>query len=280
MSEELRLRIQSGIVMALGVLVATWLGGLAFRILAVAIGLLVFYEWSTMTRLKEVDRTGFALAWASQALLAIAILFGFLPFAGAMLLAFSLLALAYSLMRQTGGWLPGGVVYAGLSALSLASIRGNDDTGLKAMLLLFAVVWATDILAYFVGRAIGGPKLAPRISPGKTWSGAIGGTVAALVFGLGAVAAAGGNPSLRLALLIVILSVFSQIGDLFESFIKRRFGVKDSSKLIPGHGGVMDRVDGLVFACFAAFLLASAAHGFASCTQCSVGTFLLDIKPV
>ena len=280
MSEELRLRIQSGIVMAIGVLVATWLGGFAFRLLAVAIGLLVFYEWSTMTRLKDADRVGFALAWASQAALAAAILFGFLPFAGAMLLAFILLSIAYAALKKTGGWLPGGVAYAGLSALSLASIRGSDSTGLKAMLVLFTIVWATDILAYFVGRAIGGPKLAPRISPGKTWSGAIGGTIAALVFGLGAVVAAGGAVSLRTGVLIVVLSVFSQIGDLFESFIKRRFGVKDSSKLIPGHGGVMDRVDGLVFACFAAFLLASAAHGFLACTQCTAGTFILDANPV
>lgn len=279
MSDELRLRIQSGIVMAIGVLVATWLGGVAFRLLAVAIGLLVFHEWSTMARLKEADRNGYALAWGGQAAIATAILLGFLELSGAMLVAFTLLAIVRSVSRGTGGWLPGGVMYAGLSALSLASIRGSDSTGLKAMLVLFAVVWATDILAYFVGRAIGGPKLAPRISPGKTWSGAIGGTISALAFGLAAVAAAGGPVSLRTAFLIVVLSVFSQIGDLFESFIKRRFGVKDSSRLIPGHGGVMDRVDGLVFACFAAFLLAMAAHGVSSCTQCSVGTFILDVSP-
>ncbi len=278
MSEELRLRIQSGIVMALIVLLATWLGGFPFRLLAVVIGLLVFWEWSTMTRLREADRMGFALAWGAQAALAMAILFGLLSFAGAMLLAFTLLSIAYAVSRRQTGWLPGGVVYAGLSALSLASIRGSDEVGLRAMLVLFTIVWATDIIAYFVGRAIGGPKLAPRISPGKTWSGAIGGTLAALVFGLAAVAAAGGAVSLRTGFLILILSIFSQIGDLFESFVKRRFGVKDSSKLIPGHGGVMDRVDGLVFACFAAFLLASAAHGFVSCAQCSVGTFLLDVK--
>lgn len=279
MSEELRLRIRSGIVMAIGVLVATWLGGIAFRVLAVAIGLLVFYEWSTMTRLREADRVGYALAWASQAALAAAILFGLLPFASAMLFAFTLLAITYASMKKLGGWLPGGVVYAGLSALSLASIRGSDSIGLKAMLVLFAVVWATDILAYFVGRAIGGPKLAPRISPGKTWSGAVGGTLAALVFGLVAVAIAGGTVSAGTGVLIIVLSVFSQIGDLFESFIKRRFGVKDSSRLIPGHGGVMDRVDGLVFACFAAFLLANATHGFSSCADCSVGTFLLGAIP-
>lgn len=280
MSEELRLRIQSGIVMAAGVLLATWLGGFAFRLLAVAIGLLVFWEWSTMTRLREADRVGFALAWASQAILAVAILFGFLSFASALLLAFTLLAIAYMAMRKGTGWLPGGVVYAGLSALSLASIRGSDGTGLKAMLVLFTIVWATDILAYFVGRAIGGPKLAPRISPGKTWSGAAGGTAAALVLGLLAVSLAGGSANLHTGALIVVLSVFSQVGDLFESFIKRRFGVKDSSKLIPGHGGVMDRVDGLVFACFAAFLLSSVAHAFSSCAQCSVGTFLLGLSPL
>ena len=275
MSQELKLRIQSGIVMAVVVLLATWLGGFAFRALSALIALLVFYEWSTMTRLRDADRAGFVLAWVAQAVLAVAILFGFLQFAGALLLAVLLLAIAYT--ASTGGsrWLPGGVLYAGLTGVSLASIRGSDESGLKAMLFLFAVVWATDILAYFVGRAIGGPKLAPKISPGKTWSGAIGGTVAAIVFGSAAVHFSGGQVTAGLAVLILVLSACSQIGDLFESFIKRRFGVKDSSKLIPGHGGVMDRVDGLVFACFAAFLIAAAAKVFSSCGQCSVGTFLL-----
>lgn len=275
MSEELRLRIQSGIVMALGVLVATWLGGFVFRLLAAAIALLVFYEWSTMTRLRDADKAGFVLAWVAQAALAVAVVFGFLQFAAALLFGVTLLAIVYTAATKGSGWLAGGTLYAGLTGISMAAIRGNDVNGLKAMLAIFAIVWGTDILAYFVGRAIGGPKLAPRISPGKTWSGAIGGTVAGILCGLGVMALGGGVLSAGMVVLLFVLSVFSQIGDLFESFIKRRFGVKDSSKLIPGHGGVMDRVDGLVFACFAAFLLSTAAAAFSSCAQCSVATFLL-----
>jgi phosphatidate cytidylyltransferase len=123
------------------------------------------------------------------------------------------------------------------------------------MLFLFATVWATDILAYFVGRAIGGPKLAPSISPGKTWSGAIGGAVAGAAAGL-VVAAAMGSASLAwIGLIAIVLSVVSQAGDLFESSVKRRNGVKDSGSLIPGHGGVMDRVDGLVAAAFALYVI-------------------------
>lgn len=129
-------------------------------------------------------------------------------------------------------------------------------TGFVSILFIFAVVWSTDILAYFVGRAIGGPKLAPSISPGKTWSGAIGGAVAAVIGGGAVSMAYHGRISLLVLGLAFILSVFSQIGDLFESFVKRRFQVKDSSHLIPGHGGFMDRVDGLVFACFTVFLIA------------------------
>jgi phosphatidate cytidylyltransferase len=279
MSEELRLRIQSGIVMAIGVLFATWMGGIVFRLLAAAIALLVFYEWSTITRLKETHRTAFVLAWMAQAMIAAAVVLGFLSFASALLLAFTLLAIAFVARRNGSGWLPGGIVYAGLTGISLAAIRGADMTGLKAMLVVFAVVWGTDILAYFVGRRLRGPKLAPRISPGKTWSGAIGGTIAGVACGLVVVALAGGHVGVGIALLLLVLSVFSQIGDLFESFIKRRFGVKDSSRLIPGHGGVMDRVDGLVFACFAAYLLAAAVHTLSSCTQCSAGSLLLGGTP-
>lgn len=279
MNQELRLRIQSGIVMAIVVLLATWLGGFAFRLMAVAISLLVFYEWSTMTRLREENAAGFAFGWFSQFILAIAILLGFMETAAALLLAFVLLSTVYTSSRKLSWWLAGGIVYAGLTGLSLSAIRGSETGGLKAMLIIFAVVWGTDILAYFVGRAMGGPKLAPSISPGKTWSGAIGGTLAAIIFGSVAVHWAGGSINVGLILLLLVLSALSQIGDLFESYIKRRFGVKDSGKLIPGHGGVMDRVDGLVFACFTAFLLSATAAVFSSCTQCSVGTMLFGLVP-
>ncbi len=131
-------------------------------------------------------------------------------------------------------------MYAGLTGIALPSIRGADSVGLVAMLFVFAVVWATDILAYFVGRAIGGPKWRPKISPGKTWSGAIGGAVCAVIAGSLVTYFAFPQSVAFVAPIAFILSICSQTGDLFESFIKRRFGVKDSSRLIPGHGGVMD----------------------------------------
>jgi phosphatidate cytidylyltransferase len=158
--------------------------------------------------------------------------------------------------------------------ISLAAIRGDTAHGFAAMLFIFAVVWATDILAYFVGRAIGGPKLAPPISPGKTWSGAIGGAISAVVAGTLAHMVFFPLNGLWVPAIALVLSVFSQIGDLFESFIKRRFGVKDSSRLIPGHGGVMDRVDGLVFACFAAFLIALGDAIVSGTVNTPAGVFL------
>jgi phosphatidate cytidylyltransferase len=145
------------------------------------------------------------------------------------------------------------------------------------MLFIFATVWATDIFAYFVGRAIGGAKLAPRISPGKTWSGAIGGAIAAVIAGTAVVWSFFSADGLWIPALTLVLSICSQIGDLFESFIKRRFGVKDSSHLIPGHGGVMDRVDGLFFACFAAFLLAIVISLTISGETMSLGGVLLGV---
>ncbi|HVK92597.1 MAG TPA: phosphatidate cytidylyltransferase [Mycoplana sp.] len=276
MSTELRLRIASGLVLAAIVLAATWAGGAPFRLLSVAIAMLVYYEWSTITRLAETDFRGNAFGWATTATAGGMIILGEPEMALVTVAAAVVLSLLHTLWFRRGFWLPGGIAYAGLTALSLAAIRADDATGLVAMLFVFAVVWATDILAYFVGRAIGGPKLAPAISPGKTWSGAIGGTVAAVVAGCALYLYVFQSAGLWVPAIAFVLSVFSQVGDLFESFIKRRFGVKDSSRLIPGHGGVMDRVDGLVFACFAAFLLGLAAT-LGGRPIASTGAFLLGL---
>jgi phosphatidate cytidylyltransferase len=256
MQSELRLRIISGIIMAAVTLGATWVGGTVFEILAVAIAVLVYYEWSTITKLAERDFQGNAFGWLSQAVISALILFDGANLTLLVLAGFAAIAAIWVFVRSGTWWLPGGIVYAGLTGISLSAIRGEADIGLIAMIFIFAVVWATDILAYFAGRAIGGPKLAPRISPGKTWSGAIGGTVCGVIAGVAVFMSYFSLNDVRIPLLALALSISSQIGDLFESYIKRRFGVKDSSKLIPGHGGVMDRVDGLVFACFAALLIA------------------------
>jgi phosphatidate cytidylyltransferase len=253
MSTELRLRIISAIILAIIVLGATWIGGLTFSLLSAAIGLLVYYEWSTITGIARSDRFGLIFGWISMALVAYETVFHTSERAFLLLLGFTFAAAVASAFRKTGFWLPGGIFYSGLSAVSLAALRTGDN-GLITILFLFAVVWGSDILAYFVGRAVGGPKLAPKISPGKTWSGAVGGTIAGVLAGCLLIWASGQPVSPWLPLIAAILSIAGQIGDLFESWIKRRFGVKDSSHLIPGHGGVMDRVDALVFACFLAFL--------------------------
>ncbi|MQW87176.1 phosphatidate cytidylyltransferase [Sinorhizobium saheli] len=255
MQTELKLRIASGVVLAAIALGATWAGGFAFQLLSVAIGLLVYYEWSTITKLPERDFQGNALGWLSQVVIAGLVLLGYMHVSLPALAVCVAAAALWVVIRGTSWWLPGGIVYAGLTGISLAAIRGADDLGLMAMLFVFAVVWATDIFAYFTGRTLGGPKLAPAISPGKTWSGAIGGTICGVLAGVAVFMAHFSLEDLRIPAIAFVLSVASQIGDLFESYVKRRFGVKDSSRLIPGHGGVMDRVDGLIFACIAALAL-------------------------
>jgi phosphatidate cytidylyltransferase len=277
MSRELQLRIVSAIVMVVVVLAATWIGGLAFKVVAAAIGLLIYYEWSTVTRLAEGSLRANAFGWLSMALISLNMLFGQADMTVPLFAGLAITLAIPSLLGRVSWWQPGGLFYAGLSAISLSAIRGEDSLGFIAMLFVFVVVWATDILAYFVGRAIGGPKLAPRISPGKTWSGAIGGTVAGVVGGLLVAMAHFQDVGIWVGLVALTLSIASQIGDLFESFIKRRFGVKDSSRLIPGHGGVMDRVDGLVFACFAAFFLAIGSSAGSTNAVASMGAFLFGL---
>jgi phosphatidate cytidylyltransferase len=141
-------------------------------------------------------------------------------------------------------------------------LRRDAALGFAAILFLFVIVWLTDITAYFVGRAVGGPKLLPRVSPNKTWSGAIGGTAAGVAGGV-AVASQFGIAKLGVAALVaLVLSVVSQAGDLAESAIKRQFNAKDASQLIPGHGGLMDRLDGFVAAAVAGALIGLARGGF------------------
>ncbi|WP_457586212.1 phosphatidate cytidylyltransferase [Ensifer canadensis] len=277
MQTELKLRIASGVVLAAVALGATWFGGLAFQLLSVAIALLVYYEWSTITGLAERDFQGNAFGWLSLAIIAALILLGNIGYSLPALLLAVVITVLWVSLKKGSWWLPGGIVYAGLTGISLAALRGADNPGLVATLFVFAVVWGTDILAYFVGRALGGPKLAPRISPGKTWSGAIGGTICGVLAGTAAFMAYFPLQDLRIPMLALVLSVASQIGDLFESFIKRRFGVKDSSHLIPGHGGVMDRVDGLVFACIATLVLVLIQYVVSDGRQIAFGSVLLGL---
>ncbi len=261
---NLQLRTISALVMAVVVLGLTWFGGLPFRFFAALISAAIFYEWTRMTRPSPATGVGL-LPEVLMAMFIVALLAGFS--APVLLLLVTVMvgiaALAAS-VRGAGQWDAGGLAYAGLSGLSLALLRDDDHSGLVAILFLFSVVWATDILAYFVGRRIGGPKLAPSISPGKTRSGALGGTVGGVIAGLVLAVVAGVENLAVLAVVALALSIVSQAGDLFESWVKRRHGAKDSSTLIPGHGGVMDRVDGLVAAALALYVIgwisASADH--------------------
>jgi phosphatidate cytidylyltransferase len=258
---NLQLRVISAIVMAAAVLGLTLVGGIAFRLLAAAIAAAIFYEWCAMARTPGNSRFQLVpAAFLLTALLAIVVGAG----AGATLLlagAGIVLTGAAGFFLGHGPSAAGGLAYAALSAISLSFLRDDDFPGLAAILFLFAIVWATDILAYFVGRAIGGPKLAPSISPGKTWSGAVGGAVAGVIAGLIAAAALGVPMCLWTAGVALLLSIVSQAGDLFESAVKRRHGAKDSGFLIPGHGGVMDRVDGLVAAALALYVVGWMAAG-------------------
>lgn len=163
------------------------------------------------------------------------------------------------------GWLMAGLVYIGLAMAYLTVLRHNELLGFPMVLWLVLVVVAADVGAYFAGRMIGGAKLWPAVSPGKTWSGALGGLAAALVVGL-LFGMTQGWALLRLAGLSLAVAVASQLGDLLESAVKRHFGVKDASRLIPGHGGVMDRLDGVMGAIwlFAFYDLAGGGFGAAA----------------
>lgn len=258
---NLQLRVMSAVVLIVAVLVPAWYGGAAFRILSALIAGVVFLEWAMMTgggrqmAHAAVSGAGLAAVLAGMA-------YGMSPWLVPAVLAASIVLSGLSAAAfRAGSWFTWGVVYAGLFGIALAAVRGSGTPGLVAILFLFAVVWVTDVAAYFVGRRLGGPKLAPSISPGKTWSGAIGGTVFGTIAGVLVAAAAGLYETWPYIMLGLTLSVISQAGDLLESAIKRRFGVKDSSNLIPGHGGVMDRVDGLAAAAIALYLVGLAVSG-------------------
>ncbi|MBV8745745.1 MAG: phosphatidate cytidylyltransferase [Xanthobacteraceae bacterium] len=165
--------------------------------------------------------------------------------------------------RDAMSWRIAGLVYAAVAFIAPMLLRADAEHGFAALVFLFAIVWMTDIMGYAVGRAIGGAKLWPAVSPNKTRSGAMGGLAGALAAGI-VIAASLSLAVLPIAILSVILSMVAQAGDLFESAIKRRFGAKDTSHLIPGHGGLMDRLDGFITAALAAALIGVVRGGFSA----------------
>lgn len=254
--KELLLRTSSGVVLAGVALLMTWGGPLSFAILVGAVAVVLVWEWARLT--TGVGFTRARLAAIGGVLAAVALTATGRPGWGLLLVALGAFAAALGSGGERRGIEIAGVLYAGLPAVSLLWLRSDTQYGLEGIILLLLVVWATDTGAFLAGRGIGGPRLWARVSPNKTWSGLIGGVVAASLVAWLYVTWLGGNAGIWLIGLAAVLALVSQMGDLFESALKRAHGAKDASSLIPGHGGFMDRVDGLVFAAVAAAAFAIA----------------------
>ena len=269
-SRELKLRVLSALVIGPAALAITWIGGVPFSLLVLLCAVIMADEWETIV----LGEASMRERWITVALVGLAVAAGvfgsrvgmttstvtMIVIVGAGIAA----AVAMRGARLGGregavSWAPWGAFYAVVPSLALDGLRAAPN-GLWLILFLFAVVWTTDIAAYFAGRAIGGPKLMPRVSPKKTWSGAIGGLIGAILAGIGVAHLAGAPHLLPVAGVAAAMSVASQAGDLLESRLKRRFDVKDSGWIIPGHGGLLDRVDGLVVAAVVAVIV-STMHG-------------------
>ncbi|MCL4159892.1 UNVERIFIED_CONTAM: hypothetical protein GTU68_003836 [Idotea baltica] len=256
---DLKLRLASAVVLGPSVLLIAYLGGVLFSLLALVAAVLFLWEWFSMTGTQTVSAT--SLTGQGTLVAVTGLHLAGLPEIG--LGAVFLGAVAtYAIggFSKAGRWGLEGVLYSGLALYALLALR-DGTKGLLVIFFVLFVVWATDVFAYFTGRALGGPKLWARVSPKKTWSGALGGLVLATLFGTGVAYVAGEVQLALWALLAAGLSIVSQAGDLLESAIKRRFKVKDSSQLIPGHGGIMDRIDGLVAAAIFAVLIGLIAGG-------------------
>lgn len=242
-------RTLSALALLPPVLAAVYVGPPASDLLVIAAALLLCWEWSRLVtgRFDALGSLAMTLAVLAACVVAAASLY---LWALAVLAAGALATWCLEGFRRTF-WLPLGVLYLGLPCLAIIWLRHRPADGLEVLVWLLVVVWAMDIFAYLVGRSLGGPKLWPSVSPKKTWSGLLGGMLAAAVLGaLGALWLPGWS-WVWLAPAAAVLAAIAQGGDLFESAIKRRFGAKDASSLIPGHGGLLDRVDGLMAASLA-----------------------------
>jgi phosphatidate cytidylyltransferase len=252
---EVILRIASAVVLAALALAATWFSPWSFLVLVMVGGGLIAWEWGRLTRGNGFDGTALISA---VAVVAVAVLgsFGRTDLALFLATAAGAAILFAAPSRSQAVWSFAGLLYAALPAFALVWLRSDAAFGATAVIFLFAVAWTTDSASYGAGRLIGGPKLAPRISPQKTWSGFIVGALTPALVGAAFALVLGNTSPLLLALVSVALALACQAGDLFESWVKRRFGAKDMSQLIPGHGGLLDRIDGLLFAAVLAALIA------------------------
>jgi phosphatidate cytidylyltransferase len=256
---ELTLRVVSSAVLAPLALALAYVGGWPFLVFwAIAAGG-IFWEWRAI--LRDPGQTPKGLGECAIAVAGASAMTGRFGVA-AIFLGIGMAAEAVvATTTRFRLWAAAGVLYAGGLMLACVLLRSDARYGVVAMVLLFAIVWTTDILGYFVGRLVGGPRLWTRVSPKKTWSGALGGVAGAVVASLAVSYYAHLANSLAVAALALVLSVASQAGDLVESAFKRRFGVKDAGHVIPGHGGIMDRLDGFLAAAVVAAVIGIARGG-------------------
>lgn len=260
---DLRKRVLSAALLAPAALLCVWLGAEAWTALMAAAAAVLAWEWVRLCGYSTRRLPGIGVPLAVLAAGTLAVESHWLP-SIALLCGGAVAVSAISGPSPTrgglaGNWLGFGVLYIGLAAVALIHLRGDASAGRLNVLFLFFTVWASDIGAYAAGRVFGGPKLAPSVSPNKTWAGAAGGLASAVAVGAATayVMAAAGTPAPTGRVLLVAggIGVLAQAGDFFESWIKRRFDVKDSSSLIPGHGGLLDRLDGVLAAAPAAAVL-------------------------
>ena len=241
------LRTLSALVLAPTAIAIAWFGWPWLPIVTAMAGVVMAWEWARLCRAGRIGASGVVLIGAVVGAVAAAA-------AGGVALAIAVglagAAIVFGMARRESGgaaqWLALGALWVALPCVLLLWLAPMDGTGRVTVLWIFAVVWSTDIGAYAIGRQLGGPRLAPRWSPGKTWAGLIGGAGCAALAGWGTARALGIPAVLPLVLVSAGLAIVEQFGDLAESLAKRRFGVKDSSGLIPGHGGLLDRLDGLL----------------------------------
>ena len=262
----LRLRILSALVLAPIAIAAAWFGWPWLPIVTLIAGAVMAWEWALLCRAGRLGASGVVLIGAVVAAIGAAVA----PAAAAgMALAIGVslagAAIVFAMARRepqgAAPWLSLGTLWIALPCVLLLWLARPDGIGPRTVLWIFAIVWSTDIGAYAIGRRVGGPRLAPRWSPGKTWAGLIGGVGCAALAGWGTARVLGISAVLPLVLVSAGLAIVEQFGDLAESLAKRRFGVKDSSGLIPGHGGLLDRLDGLLAVIPAVVLLTLIGGG-------------------
>jgi phosphatidate cytidylyltransferase len=258
---DLPLRVVSALALAPLAIGAAYLGGSWFLLFWLIAGIGILWEWAGLVAGKGA-RLVTVIGVVALVAAASALISGNPASALLAVIAGAGIAAVWAPINRA--WSGSGVAYAAAAIFPAVLLRSDQTYGFAALMLLFAVVWGTDIAAYFGGRLIGGPKLMPRASPKKTWSGAIVGAVAALAGGVSVASFAALPNVVAIGFLCLVLSIASQAGDLLESALKRRFNAKDSSGLIPGHGGLMDRLDGFVTAALVAALIGLARGGLAT----------------